>query len=175
MYATLLRVGVELDYFCALQLKPTRWHFKQAALKSPACRPHPPQHLQPWWQECGGCHHHATCPPALGGWGGGPGGGAGLQAVLPLLSPSHQQGKACIVSADTQPEGVAWIRPPAKGAEASSWPPLPFLSVFWWGTTAVSQKQQLKVCYHIPHRLFPLGTGISTKAKGIVRFVMAPL
>lgn len=36
-----LRVGVKLDYFCAIQLKPTQWHFRKVMCKGPPSLPLP--------------------------------------------------------------------------------------------------------------------------------------
>lgn len=36
-----LRVGVKLDYFCAIQLKPTQWHFRKVVCKGPPSLPLP--------------------------------------------------------------------------------------------------------------------------------------
>lgn len=44
-----LWVGVELDYFCALQLKPTQWHFKKPVCRGPASLP-----SSAAWGQCGG-------------------------------------------------------------------------------------------------------------------------
>lgn len=88
-----LRVGVKLDYFCAIQLKPTQWHFRKVVCKGPPSLPLP--FLLPFFSFSFSCSLLLSLSSSSFSAQGG--GGDGVQWRVPphAASASGQQNPCC--------------------------------------------------------------------------------